>query len=64
MAFKDNGLGSQCVFLEKSFGQLPIIKGEGGREGYPVDISDSAVCDDPSCSVLQYCNIFEYDFQT
>lgn len=33
MAFKDNGLGSQCVFLEKSFGQLPIIKGEGGMEG-------------------------------
>ena len=39
MAFKDNGLGSQCVGLPGEIVWTTIIE----RGGYPVDISDSSV---------------------
>ena len=39
MAFKDNGLGSQCLGLPGKIVWTTIIE----RGGYPVDISDSSV---------------------
>jgi len=51
--------GSVC--LPRKIVWTTIIEGEAG--GYPGDISESSVMIRP-VHFLQYCNYFEYDFQT